>query len=77
MIRDCISRQKAIEACERHNGHGHIWAVIMNDIKALPTVDEADYIGCTDCEFEDKEDWEMPCVSCKRIARDYWRKAKA
>lgn len=34
---------------------------------------EDNLIGCTDCAFEEKEDWEMPCTDCKRSARDYWR----
>lgn len=29
--------------------------------------------GCTDCVFEDKEEWEFPCTICKRNYKDYWR----
>lgn len=32
---------------------------------------EAD--GCSGCAFYDKEEWEMPCVKCKRNCKDYWR----
>lgn len=32
---------------------------------------EAD--GCVHCVFNDKEDWEMPCVKCRRACKDYWR----
>ena len=32
---------------------------------------EAD--GCQGCAFVDTEEWEMPCVKCKRNCKDYWR----
>lgn len=32
---------------------------------------EAD--GCTGCTFRSVEEWEMPCVKCKRGCKDYWR----
>lgn len=33
--------------------------------------------GCQGCAFElDVEEWELPCVKCKRNCKDYWR-AKA
>ena len=30
--------------------------------------------GCIGCAFEDKEEWELPCVKCKRNCKDYWRR---
>lgn len=39
-------------------------------IKSLKR-DDAD--GCTGCAFEFVEEWEMPCVKCKRGCKDYWR----
>ena len=32
---------------------------------------EAD--GCQGCAFVATEEWEMPCVKCKRNCKDYWR----
>lgn len=29
--------------------------------------------GCTDCVFEDKEEWELPCCKCSKICKNYWR----
>ena len=29
--------------------------------------------GCNGCAFEDYEEWDMPCVKCKRNCKDYWR----
>lgn len=30
--------------------------------------------GCRHCAFEDVEEWEMPCVKCKRCCKDYYRR---
>lgn len=32
-------------------------------------------LGCGGCAFEDVEEWEMPCVRCKRGCKDYYRRA--
>lgn len=29
--------------------------------------------GCSGCAFINTEEWEMPCVRCKRGCKDYWR----
>ena len=29
--------------------------------------------GCIGCSFESVEEWEMPCRSCSRGNKDYWR----
>ena len=29
--------------------------------------------GCSGCAFGDREEWEMPCLKCKRNCKDYWR----
>ena len=44
-------------------------------IKELRKLLEKSYLsdGCTDCEFEDKEEWELPCTICSRNCEDYWR----
>lgn len=34
-------------------------------------IDRQDAGGCA---FEKNPAWEMPCLHCKRIAKDYWRK---
>lgn len=47
----------------------------MNDIELLLELLEmrrkAD--GCYGCAFENVEEWEIPCVKCKRGCKDYWR----
>ena len=30
--------------------------------------------GCTDCAFQEVNEWEMPCAKCKRGCKDYWRR---
>lgn len=45
-------------------------ASVLNEVE----VARAD--GCEGCAFMDKEEWEMPCMKCKRACKDYWR-AKA
>lgn len=44
--------------------------VVLSEVKK----DLAD--GCTLCAFYDVEEWEMPCVKCKRNSKDYWRAKK-
>lgn len=34
---DTISRQAAVKVCMKYNGHGSVWACIMDDIKQLPS----------------------------------------
>ena len=29
--------------------------------------------GCFGCAFADCEEWNMPCLMCKRNCKDYWR----
>ena len=29
--------------------------------------------GCKGCEFEDHNEWEMPCRKCTRNLKDFWR----
>jgi len=29
--------------------------------------------GCFGCAFEDREEWEMPCLMCSRNCKNYWR----
>lgn len=40
---------------------------------AIKALDRQNADGCTDCAFESVEEWEMPCVKCKRGCKDYWR----
>lgn len=37
--------------------------------------DGSNYIecGCDGCTFEDVEEWEMPCLKCKRNCKDYYK----
>ena len=37
-------------------------------------IDRQDADGCGGCAFQDVKEWNMPCLHCKRIAKDYWRK---
>lgn len=30
--------------------------------------------GCYLCKYDDKQEWEMPCASCKRSHKDYWER---
>lgn len=43
-------------------------------IKAV--IERAETDGCTGCAFRDRDEWEKPCVSCRRNCRDYWRKGR-
>ena len=36
-------------------------------------IDRQDVEGCGGCAFEGNQGWEMPCLHCKRIAKDYWK----
>lgn len=47
---------------------------LLKVIRAITEQSEAD--GCKLCAFGEKEEWEMPCVKCKRACRDYWRRKK-
>ena len=29
--------------------------------------------GCSGCAYMDREEWDMPCLKCKRNSKDYWR----
>ena len=46
---DTVSRQSAMEACMKYNGHGSVWACIMEDIKMLPSAQpEQKWIPCSE-----------------------------
>ena len=47
---------------------------LINLVKAWIEKQDAD--GCTGCAFYDRDEWEMPCVKCKRNCKDYWRRAE-
>ena len=32
--------------------------------------------ACDGCAFANTEEWEEPCIRCKRNYRDYWRRGK-
>mgnify|MGYP007080089686 CR=1 FL=1 len=40
---------------------------------AIKALDRQNADGCTGCAFANVEEWEMPCVRCKRGCKDYWR----
>lgn len=57
---DLISRQAAVELCMKYNGVGWVWSQILDEIKALPSIEQhaqweyVDYGGmgnyhCTTC----------------------------
>lgn len=45
-------------------------------VEAIEALEKQEADGCVGCAFEDVEEWEKPCVICKRNNKDYWR-AKA
>lgn len=47
---------------------------IVRAMRILHEQDAAD--GCLGCAFEDVDEWNMPCVKCKRNCKDYWRAKK-
>lgn len=44
---------------------------ILQILEAIIDRDKAD--GCKLCAYQNKDEWEMPCVDCKRNHKDYWR----
>lgn len=40
---------------------------------AIEALEQQDADGCVGCAFIDTEEWEMPCVKCRRACKDYWR----
>lgn len=40
---------------------------------AIDALKRTDADGCTGCNFEYVDEWEMPCAKCKRNHMDYWR----
>ena len=52
-----------------------------SEIKELIDLVEAwiarkDADACIGCAYFEQEEWEMPCVKCKRACKDYWRHQK-
>ena len=44
---------------------------LIEAIQAVIDKEKAD--GCSNCAYEDVEEWKMPCVKCKRNCKDYYR----
>ncbi len=69
-----LQLQNLREHCRVFSDGGEIW---QKDIEALSNAIKflerqlAD--GCEGCTYTAKQDWEMPCVKCKRGCKDYWR----
>lgn len=40
---------------------------------AIKELDRQEADGCEGCTFISVEEWELPCVRCKRGCKDYWR----
>ena len=57
----------AIEAFQR----GYEQGLTKGKEYAFKMKENAD--GCTGCAFDNTEPWEMPCRSCSRGNKDYWR----
>ena len=57
----------AIEAFQR----GYEQGLTKGKEDAFRMKENAD--GCVGCAFESTEPWEMPCKSCSRGNKDYWR----
>lgn len=54
---------------------GYAQGLIQGRVDARLMKENAD--GCVGCAFEHVEEWELPCVKCKRNCKDFWRmKAK-
>ena len=52
---------------------GSIWNVDIEALDmAIKALDRQNADGCTGCTFANVEEWEMPCVRCKRGCKDYW-----
>ena len=50
---------------------------IKRYIDAQPTVyDNNKADGCNGCKYISKDEYEEPCLRCKRNYRDYWRRGK-
>lgn len=63
--------------CEemRKNSENDIWERDCEALKyAVETIRKTSADGCSGCAFENVEEWEMPCMKCKRNCKDYWRK---
>lgn len=73
---ETISQMKKLrEHCRAFSsGEESIW---QEDIEALGNaikiIERQLADGCLECAFTSKEEWEMPCVKCKRGSMDYWR----
>lgn len=70
-----LQLQNLREHCRAFSDGGEsIW---QKDIEALgnaiKTLERQLADGCTGCAFITTEEWEMPCVRCKRGCKDYWR----
>lgn len=53
---------------------GSIWNVDIEALDmAIKALDRQNADGCSGCAFVNVEEWEMPCVRCKRGCKDYWR----
>ena len=71
MVKECevaIPNSKvAIEAFKR----GYEQGLAKGKEDAFRMKENAD--GCAGCAFDSTEPWEMPCRSCSRGNKDYWR----
>lgn len=69
-----LQLQNLREHCRTFSDGGEIW---QKDIEALgnaiKTLERQLADGCEGCTYKAKEEWEMPCVRCKRGCKDYWR----
>lgn len=50
-------------------------ATDLSEMQKDIEIAEAD--GCEGCAFTDVNEWEMPCVKCKRGCKDYWRRKES
>lgn len=75
---------KEIRKLLKDFGYYHSISDLPNSRRTVQAFEDADAIlaeaqqrqdadGCSRCAFIDKEEWEMPCVKCKRNCKDYWR----
>lgn len=43
-------------------------------IRLLDFLEQSKADGCNGCKYISKDEYEEPCLRCKRNCKDYWRK---
>lgn len=75
---DLISRQTVLDAFWQLDAELRPSSInaILDMIKQLPSVAiPQDHDGCKDCKYQDKSEYEMPCLECMHNYTDEWERA--